>query len=994
VKRGPDAARAERAAPYELTIFGARKPWLLAGAAMALVATAAQAQTPDMGAGATTTSLPASSAQTEPAPLNAGASDTGAAPVAEEPLLDEEGFEVEEVVVTASGRPRGSVIGDIPPEITLSPREIRSLGASNITELLEALAPQLESGRGRGGGRPVTLVNGGRISSFAEIRDLPPEAISRVEILPEEVALQYGYRADQRVVNFVLRQRFRATTVEAGARVPTQGGREAFDIDIGRLQIRRETRLQVTAEYNQAEGLLESERDLLDRTAGTPFAIGGNVTASPFGAEIDPALSGLAGRTLTVVGIPSSLSATPALGEFAGSAPLTTDTTGFRTLQPETRTGSLNVVVARPLGDGVSASVNARVEGTESESLLGFASGSILVPASNPFSPFAGDVQVQRYFAGPGALRRDSDTLNGHLGLSVNGAVSGWRWSVTGNADRTESESDTDRGVDLAAIQAAVLAGDPAVNPFVEPNVSLRLRDRARSVVTSADAQVLFNGSPFELPAGDANAAVTVGFDTRNFESSSFRSGLFQSADLDRHVGLAQGNLDLPIASRRNDVLQPLGDLSLNFNAQVEELSDFGTLTTFGGGVNWSPIEPLRIIASFTQEDGAPTIQQLGDPEIATPGVRVFDFTRGETVEVTRVSGGNPNLTADSRQVFKLGFTLKPFEETNLTLRADYTRSRTEDLISAFPTATLEIERAFPERFVRDSEGRLIQIDTRPVNFEREDREEIRWGFNYSKPLRSTRQPPGFPRPGGQGGPGAGARGQSAQGGQQQAQATPGVQPTEGAPPLAPGAAARGEGGLGRGGEGGGRGFGAGEGGGRGFGGPGGGGRGGGRGGGFGGGALQLAVFHTLRLQNEVLIREGVPTLDFLNGSAAGSGGGTPQHQVDVQAGASRNGYGARLTARWQSGTEIRGGLSSNEDLTFSDLTTVNLRLFADLGLQPFARGRTWLRGARVTLSVDNLFDDRLEVRTASGSTPISYQPDLIDPLGRTVRLSFRKLIF
>ncbi|MGJ3629017.1 hypothetical protein AB5I41_23055 [Sphingomonas sp. MMS24-JH45] len=48
-------------------------------------------------------------------------------------------------------------------------------------------APQTRSGRGAGG-PPVVLVNGRRVSGFQEIRDLPTEAIQRVDILPEEVA--------------------------------------------------------------------------------------------------------------------------------------------------------------------------------------------------------------------------------------------------------------------------------------------------------------------------------------------------------------------------------------------------------------------------------------------------------------------------------------------------------------------------------------------------------------------------------------------------------------------------------------------------------------------------------------------------------------------------------------------------------------------------------------------------------------------------------------
>jgi iron complex outermembrane receptor protein len=48
----------------------------------------------------------------------------------------------------------------------------------------------------------------------------------------------------------------------------------------------------------------------------------------------------------------------------------------------------------------------------------------------------------------------------------------------------------------------------------------------------------------------------------------------------------------------------------------------------------------------------------------------------------------------------------------------------------------------------------------------------------------------------------------------------------------------------------------------------------------------------------------------------------------------------------------------------------------------------------RATLAINNVFDTRQEVRSSSGVTPISYQPDLLDPVGRSVRFTIRKLIF
>lgn len=180
---------------------------------------------------------------------------------------------------------------------------------------------------------------------------------------------------------------------------------------------------------------------------------------------------------------------------------------------------------------------------------------------------------------------------------------------------------------------------------------------------------------------------------------------------------------------------------------------------------------------------------------------------------------------------------------------------------------------------------------------------------------------------------------------------------------------------------------------GRGPGGPGGGGFGGFGGGGPRSGVFQVGLYHTLALRDEVQIAPGLPKLDLLDGAALGSGGGSPRHQIQLQTNYSKAGLGVAMDANWQSATRIDGGVTG-DDLKFSDFATVSLRLFADPGRQRWARDYPWLRGARATLSIDNIFDSRQEVRTGDGAIPITYQPDLLDPVGRTVRLTVRKLIF
>jgi hypothetical protein len=85
----------------------------------------------------------------------------------------------------------------------------------------------------------------------------------RVDILPEEVALRYGYRADQRVVNLVLRRRFNAVTAEVEGGVATAGGRLSGAADLNYLLIQGGTRTSVDAEYESQSRLLESERPII-----------------------------------------------------------------------------------------------------------------------------------------------------------------------------------------------------------------------------------------------------------------------------------------------------------------------------------------------------------------------------------------------------------------------------------------------------------------------------------------------------------------------------------------------------------------------------------------------------------------------------------------------------------------------------------------------------------------------------------------------------------
>lgn len=837
------------------------------------------------------------------------------------PEVDEPEDKDEEPEIVVQGqRPpqRGAVIGDIAPEVQFSRASIRALGVSSVSEVLDELAPQIRSDRGRGEA-PVILVNGHRTTGFSEVRDMPPEAISRIDVLPEEVALKYGFSANQHVVNIVLRKRFRAFVAEGRDSVPSAGGRNSLEPSLNFTRIGADSRVNLSVRYTKADPLMEDQRDIAMPVPGKPYAFGGNIAAAPGAnsAEIDPALSLLAGYPVTVAGVPAiAATGAPQLADFVAAAnrPERTDTRPFRSLLPSTEQLALNAVGNRTLLMKVEATVNARLQIGRAASESGLAGVPLVIPAGNPFSPFANPVGLYRYADPSYPIGHHSDDLAGHLGLSFNTTTGGWNWSLAGAYDRTEAHTRKSTGLGTSDLQAAILADDPRINPFASfasLPVGARAPDLVRADLDQGVVDITLHGPLAPSPAGPIAVTARLGGEWEALESISVRSGNKLEAILSRQDLSGQINLDVPIANRRRNVLGFLGNLSLNANFAAHRLSDAGSLKTFGFGVIWSPIPAVRVVASASDEDGAPTLMQFGAPKSVVSGVRAFDFQTGASVEVVQVDGGNPTLKNDNRQVLKVGATVRPSSKGGLSLTAVFVRKSIRGGIATPIVNDAIIAAAFPDQFSRDAAGSLVRIERRPVNLDRETRDELRWGVNFTN--------------------GPSARGQMLAG-----SATPSPAQVR----------------------------------------------------------LQFAIYHTWRLRDEVQLRPGLPTINLLDGGAIDPVSGPSRHELEAQAGVVRNGFGFRASATWRSARRIDGN-TPESSLYFSDLATMNLRFFANLGQQ-----KSWLarhpalRGLRLTLSADNLFDSKPRIVDGTGRTPRSYQPDLLDPLGRTFRISLRKVFY
>ena len=860
------------------------KKHLLAATALSLIPAHALAQT------------------AEPAPPPSGA---GAVSVNDD--------EAEEIVVTGQ-RERGAVVGDIKPELQLNAADVRALGVSSIQDLLTELGPQLQSGRG---GQPVVLLEGRRIAGFREIATIPSEAIQRVDILPEEVALKYGYSADQKVMNIVLRQRFRAITFELGDRIVTDGGGNRTEVEADLLRISRGGRFNIHTEVRNTNPITEAQRGI-----------------------------GLA------------------------------DNSGYyRTLTGENQTFTTKALWAKNLPDNVQLTLSGQLDTAESTRTFGQQSATLTVPANSAFNATPVPVTVTRTFEdGLSPLSTNSSTRSAAAGVTLSGSLDKYQWTFTGTYDHDEGETLTGRGFDPTALQAAIAAGTAGLDPRGTIPLSYFNQNPADRANSSSDVGKLdytISGSPLRLPAGDANVTARIGAQFSGFSSNSLRSGIAVGSDVSRQIGDASLNVDLPITSRRTGVLDAIGDFSINGNVTVRRLSDFGWQRTYGYGLTWSPAPRLSFVASHVDDDGSPSPQQLGNPVITVPNVRAFDFVTGNEVNVTQITGGNPNLLASNRRSDRLGANWQfPTAKFDLRLSADYTRESVTNPITGLPPVTLASQLAFPDRYQRDGAGNLFRIDTRTVNLAETERSQFRWGFNFSKSLKASKESQDAIRAAFQR---ARASGQNPFGGGVFGGPPGGDRPPVGGRPPGEGGERRAGGGPG---------------------GPGGGGRGGfGGPNGPGGGRLSFSVYHTIHLTDRATLAPGQAPIDLLNGGTLGSGG-QPRHEVEAQAGYNKGPIGFRATANWQSSSDVFGGSGlPGDNLKFGSLTTVGLRAF--LSPTPAMQlEHKWLRGTRVQVMVDNVFNERQRVTDGTGITPIAYQPGYIDPLGRTVRITFRKLLF
>jgi iron complex outermembrane receptor protein len=775
---------------------------------------------------------------------------------------------------------------------------------------------------------PVVLINGELATGFEEIEDLPAEALSRVQLLPRDAAPAFGQRAGRRVVNIVVKRNHKQLTLNGESSFATAGEGRSSSASGTVTRVSNGNRTNLNVRIRDVAGLLEADRGVLSRTAGLPYDLIGNIVPSPTNA------AEIDPTLSAIAGHPVSVAAVPVgtanptLAQFAAGAD-----------NPRvSNVGAYRSLIADQRGYSLNGSLSRRLAAKTrlSATLRGdlthserLSNAPAVLLTVPAGSPYSPfGRDVSVARYLPLGLEQRRDAWSIDAGTVLNHGFADWSLSVSANYAHRDDNNRSDGATDTAALQAGVLAG--AINPFAPlPAELLRILRIDRSLSKSDRA---------------STEAVLSG-PLAQLPAGSLRGTFRLGGSVDRLRGHS-----IYSGVRTDD---RLGREELNGQANLEiPLSQPDP----DGGSSLGALS-VNLLAGFRQASIVGTLFNRGygfawtpSPLVAlrgslnheerAPSIRLLS----EPVEVTqgvRFYDVLRDETVDVTLITGGNPALPNEKREELSLGATLT---------PHPQARRNLTLEYTRTRIRNAVSNLPQLsqivqDAFADRFVRDqsgllavvDGRPVTLSRDTQELLRFALNMSGeFGEPLDL----ASARrlGQSS--------APPASE--EDSEPVQAGPSRRAW-------------------------------------------RYNLSLSHNWSLANERLIRPRIPIIDLLRGGAIGYGGGHPRHQLQANFGVSGRGTGIQLTGRWRDSTVLRAGTTAApSDLRFASRATVNVRIFADVGT--VLPEQAWASGTRLTLSVSNLFDSQQRVRDAAGNTPLRYQPYLLDPLGRTIGFSLRKV--
>ena len=325
---------------------------------------------------------------------------------------------------------------------------------------------------------------------------------------------------------------------------------------------------------------------------------------------------------------------------------------------------------------------------------------TVTVPNTNPFfilppGVIATSETVETNFGGTAPINRTSGyakVLQGTVGLN---------WKLFGDFQldasytygRDESYSLSSRGVNNGALAAALASSNPAtaLNPF--GSNSPAVLDSVFNSVFGApgtnkmqEGEIGVSGSLFSLPGGRVRASlggeiiresIFTGLDTGII--GAVNSGRSRSA---RTIKSLFGELRVPIFGDDNAV-PGIHALDISLAGRLSDYSDVGTSRNPKVGINWEPVEGIKLHGSYGTSFRAPILTQIHGA-VSALFIQNYSTPAGNVIGATLsgFSDGNP-LTPEKARTYSFGADLALPSLPNLRASVNYFNIRYTGQVNA-----------------------------------------------------------------------------------------------------------------------------------------------------------------------------------------------------------------------------------------------------------------------------------------------------------------------
>ena len=233
------------------------------------------------------------------------------------------------------------------------------------------------------------------------------------------------------------------------------------------------------------------------------------------------------------------------------------------------------------------------------------------------------------------------------------------------------------------------------------------------------------DGHPFSTWAGPVATAFGAEYRTEAIEVDSDpisqASGWRQinAQKLDGSYNVKEGFVEVGVPLLNEKPFAYL--LDLNGAVRRTDYSTSGGVTTWKVGLNYEPIEELRVRGTLSRDIRAPNINELfsGQNQGISPLIDPLNNTQRSVVQLT---GGNPNLTPERALSYTFGAVYNPSWAPGLRMSADYYSIDLEDAISALTPQQVvdgcyrQGQQDLCNQLTRDATGVLTRVEATLLN--------------------------------------------------------------------------------------------------------------------------------------------------------------------------------------------------------------------------------------------------------------------------------------